>query len=92
MDLSWMAWTSGTAIFFICIFVALICMTIWAIKWPQAPRVGILRIETTPGDRLFLSLLGSAFICLAWLAMFGAPIYGGMIVCFIYALAVFRWV
>lgn len=92
MNLSWMAWTNETAIFFAAIFVSLILMTIWAIKWPQAPRVGILRIETTPGDRLFLSLLGSAFISLAWLAIFGAPIYGGMIVCFIYALAVFRWV
>lgn len=92
MNLSWMAWTSGTAIFFICIFVALFIMTIWAIKWPQAPRVSILKIETTPGDRLFLSLLGSAFICLAWLAMFGAPIFGGMIVCGLYAIAVFRWV
>lgn len=92
MNLSWMAWTSETAIFFVAIFASLILMTIWAIKWPQAPRVGILRIETTPGDRLFLSLLGSAFISLAWLAIFGAPIYGGMIVCFIYALAVFRWV
>lgn len=92
MNLSWMAWTNETATFFICIFIALIGMIIWAIKWPQAPRVGILRIETTPGDRLFLSLVGSAFISLGWLAMFGAPIFGGMIVCFIYALAVFRWV
>ena len=92
MNLSWMAWTSGTAIFFICIFVALLIITIWAIKLPHAPRVGILRIETTPGDRLFLSLLGSAFICLAWLAIFGAPIFGGMIVCVLYAFAVFRWV
>ena len=92
MDLSWMAWTSGTAIFFASIFLALIIMTIWAIKAPQAPRVGILRIETTPGDRLFLSLLGSAFISLAWLAFFGAPIYGALVVCFFYALAVFRWV
>ena len=92
MNLSWMAWTSGTAIFFICIFVALLIMTICAIKWPQAPRIGILRIETTPGGRLFLSLLGSAFICLAWLAIFGAPIFGGMIVCVLYAFAVFRWV
>lgn len=92
MDLSWMAWTTSTAIFFISIFVALIGMTVWAIKWPQAPRKGILQIETTPGDRLFLSLLGSAFISLAWLAVFGAPIYGGLVVCFFYALAVFRWV
>ncbi len=92
MNLSWMAWTSGTMIFFGAIFLALIIMTIWAIKAPQAPRVGILRIETAPGDRLFLSLLGSAFICLFWLGIFGAPIYGGMIVCLFYALAVFRWV
>lgn len=92
MNLSWMAWTNGTAIFFISILCALIIMTVWAIKWPQAPRVGILRIETTPGDRLFLSLLGSAFICIGWLAMFGAPIFGGLVVCFFYSLAVFRWV
>ena len=92
MDLSWMAWTTGTAIFFSTIFVILIIMTIWAIKAPQAPRKGILRFETTPGDRLFLSLLGSAFICLIWLATFGAPIYGGMIVCLGYTAAVFRWV
>lgn len=92
MDLSWMAWTSGTAIFFISIFVILIFMTIWTIKFPQAPRVGVLKIETTPGDRLFLSLLGSAFICLTWLAIFSTPIYGALIVCFFYTLAVFRWV
>ncbi|OUR70306.1 hypothetical protein A9Q76_07865 [Arcobacter sp. 31_11_sub10_T18] len=92
MNLSWMAWTSGTAIFFLCILAGLIIMTIWAIKAPQAPRVGILRIETTPGDRFFLSLLGSAFICLAWLGMFGTPIIGGLVVCVFYALAVFRWV
>jgi len=92
MNLSWMAWTNATALFFSCILLALVIMTIWAIKAPQAPRMGILRIETTPGDRLFLSLLGSAFICLGWLAMFGAPIFGGMVVCFFYGLAVFRWV
>ncbi len=92
MDLSWMAWTQNTAIFFISIFIALFIMTIWAIKAPQAPRKGILQIETTPGDRLFLSLLGSAFISLAWLAIFGAPVYGGLVICFFYALAVFRWV
>ncbi len=92
MNLSWMAWTNATAIFFSLILVSLILMTIWAMKWPQAPRVGILRIETTPGDRLFLSLLGSAFICLAYLAMFGAPIFGALVICFFYALCVFKWV
>ena len=89
MNLSWTAWTTPTAIFFICIFMALFVMTIWAIKAPQAPRLGILRIETTPGDRLFLSLLGSAFISLAYLAAFGAPIFGALIVCFFIAFAFF---
>lgn len=92
MNLSWMAWTLPTAIFFICIACALIVMTIWGIKRPQAPRFGVLRIETTPGDRLFITLLGSAFICLGWLGIFGAPIFGALIICVIYAIAVFRWV
>lgn len=92
MNLSWMAWTTPTAIFFICIFMALVVMAIWSIKAPQAPRLGILRIETTPGDRLFLSLLGSAFISLAYLAVFGAPIFGALVICFFYSLCVFRWV
>ena len=92
MDLSWMAWTKETAIFFTLIFITLVIMTIWAVKRPEMPRVGILGIETTRGDRLFLSLLGSAFISIAWLGFFGAPIYGGLVVCFIYALGVFRWV
>lgn len=92
MDLSWMGWTMPTAIFFVSIAFALIIMFIWSVKAPQAPRVGILRIETTPGDRLFISLLGSAFICLAWLFMFGSPIWWSLAVCALFAIAVFKWV
>ena len=33
------------------------------------PRVGVLGIATQRGDRLFLSLLGSAFIHLAWIGL-----------------------
>lgn len=92
MDLSWMGWTTPTAIFFILIAIALVIMFIWGVKAPEAPRVGILRIETTPGDRLFISLLGSAFICLGWLFMFGAPLWWALAVCVIYAAVVFKWV
>lgn len=92
MDLSWMGWTMPTAIFFISIACALVIMLIWSIKSPQAPRRGILRIETTPGDRLFISLLGSAFICLGWLWFFGAPVWWALAVCLLYAGAVFKWV
>lgn len=90
--MDWMAWTWPTAIFFLVIASLLITFTILAIKFPETPRTGILRIETTRGDRLFITLLGSAFINLAWLGLVGANQPFALIVCLIYAAAVFRWV
>ncbi len=90
--MDWMAWTVPTAIFFAVIACLLITFTILAIKFPETPRLGVLRIETTRGDRLFITLLGSAFINLAWLGLVSAPQWGALIVCLIYAAAVFRWV
>lgn len=88
----WMAWTFPVALFFFCIASVLILFTLLAIRFPETPRRGVLHIETTRGDRLFITLLGSAFINLAWLFFFGAPLTGALILCPIYALAVFRWV
>jgi len=88
----WMAWTLPVAVFFWVIACLLVTFTLLAIRWPETPRVGILRIETTRGDRLFISLLGSAFICLAWLFFAGPPLWGGLALCLIYAAAVLRWV
>ena len=90
--MAWMAWTWPTAIFFTVIAGLLITFTVLALKFPETPRVGILRIETTRGDRLFITLLGSAFINLAWLGLVGANQPYALIVCLIYAAAVFRWV
>ncbi len=90
--MAWMAWTAPTAIFFVVIACLLVTFTILAIRLPETPRTGILRIETTRGDRLFITLLGSAFINLAWLGLVSAPQWGALIVCLIYAAAVFRWV
>ncbi len=92
MDLSWMAWTWPTATFFILIAMTILLFTALAIRYPETPRTGILRIETTRGDRLFITLLGSAFINLAWLGLVSAPQWGALIVCLIYAVAVFRYV
>ena len=88
----WMAWTFPVALFFWVIASLLVASTILAIRFPETPRHGILRIETTRGDRLFITLLGSAFICLGWLFFFGAPVWWGLMLCFVYAAAVFRWV
>jgi predicted small integral membrane protein len=88
----WMAWTFPIAIFFYAIASLLITFTLLAIRYPETPRRGVLRIETTRGDRLFITLLGSAFINLGWLLFFGAPLTWALILCLIYAVAVFRWV
>jgi predicted small integral membrane protein len=88
----WMAWTFPIAIFFYIIACLLILMTLLAIRFPETPRHGVLGIETTRGDRLFISLLGSAFLALAWLFFFGAPLIWALILCLVYAAAVFRWV
>ena len=92
MNLSWMAWTWPTAAFFGVIALLLLTFTVLAIRYPETPRTGVLRIETTRGDRLFITLLGSAFINLAWLGLADAPQWWALGLCLVYAFAVFRWV
>lgn len=88
----WMAWTFPVALFFWTIATLLVIFTLLAIRFPETPRRGILRIETTRGDRLFISLLGSAFLCVSWLFFIGSSLWGALILCLVYAAAVFRWV
>ena len=93
MGLSWMAWTWQTAVFFLVIAGLLVGMAIWEWRSPGgAPRHGILGIDTTRGDRLFLSLVGTAYLHLGWLGLFGSPLWGASVVSVLYTLAVFRWV
>jgi len=93
MNLNWMAWTGPTAAFFIIIACLLMCMTVWEIKSPGGhPRKGILGFETTRGDRLFISLLGSAYIHIFWLALISLSLWWALVVSLIYALCVFKWV
>jgi len=93
MGLSWMAWTWQTATFFAVIALLLISMSIWEIRRPGGdPRLGVLGLNTTRGDRLFISLLGSAYIHLAWLALSDGPLWVATVISVLYALAVFRWV
>lgn len=91
--LEWMAWTWQTAAFFGVIACFLVAMTIWEIARPGgAPRRGVLGLDTTRGDRLFISLLAAAYLHLAWLALIAAPLWGATVASVILALAVFRWV
>ena len=70
-DLAWMAWTWQTGVFFACIASLLLAMTLLAIYRPETERVGVLRIPTTRGDRLFISLVLAAVIHLLWIAFVG---------------------
>ena len=79
----WMAWTLPVAVFFVCIVLMLAGMTVWELKSPTVMRKGFLPIATTRGDRLFIGLLGAAFVNLlfvavseklvAWLSLAGEP-------------------
>jgi len=93
MDLSWMAWTWPTAAFFVFIALCIGSMAVWEYFSPGgAPRHGVFALDTTRGDRLFISLLGSAFIFIGWLAIFGAPLVGPTLVSIFWTVFVFRYV
>jgi predicted small integral membrane protein len=91
--ISWMAWTWPTACFFGFILLCLIGMSVWEFVSPGGgARRGILRLDTTRGDRLFISLLGSAFIFLAWVGLVNTTLWAPLVIALVYAGVVFRWV
>lgn len=83
-----MAWTWPTIFIFVAIFSSIALLTIIEIKSPGgADRRGTLGLVTTRGDRLFLGILGSVYIFLAWLGFVGQPLWiplGLAIIWFIY--------
>lgn len=91
MTLEWMAWTLPTAIFFIVIACLLVAMTVWQVKAPSVERKGILPIATTPGDRLFIGLLGSAYIHLAWIGLTSSSIWIAFVIAIIWMIVLMRW-
>ena len=91
--LGWMAWTWQTALFWIVIALCLAGMAIWEWRSPGgAPRRGILQLVTTRGDRLFISLLTTAYVHLAWLGLLGTPLWGATGAALVLAVLIFRYV
>jgi predicted small integral membrane protein len=88
---AWMAWTYQTAIFFAFIALALVILTLLAIYRPETPRKGILGFPTTRGDRFFVSLLGSAFICILWIRLGGGELWYALAICIPFAFLMFRF-
>lgn len=86
-----MYWTQPTAIFFTAIAAMLAVMTVLQLVWPTRERRGFLPMATTRGDRLFVGLLGSAWIHLGWLALTVLPLWIASAVAVLWFLVVMRW-
>jgi predicted small integral membrane protein len=89
--MGWMAWTLPTALFFAFIGILIAVFTVWAIVSPSLPRRGILPMETTRGDRLFVGLIGSAFINLAWVGISTSSQWGAVVLSLAFLLFIGRW-
>jgi predicted small integral membrane protein len=66
---NWMAWTLPVAVFFTCIALMLVGMTVWELRSPTKLRKGFLPMATTRGDRMFIGLLSAAYVNLAFVAV-----------------------
>ncbi len=91
MSLEWMAWTLPTALFFIVIALTLVAMTVWELASPGIDRKGFLPIVTSRGDRLFIGLLTSAYIHLAWLGLGDLPLWWATVLALVWMGVLMRW-
>lgn len=91
MSLSWMVWTVPTAIFFAVIAVIIAIMSVWQTVAPSPERQGFLPIPTTPGDRLFIGLVVSGYMHLAWIGLIDASLWIVFAISLVWMAAVMRW-
>lgn len=89
--MSWMAWTLPTAVFFIAMGLLLVAMTTIELRWPGAERRGFLPIATTRGDRLFIGLLGSAYLHLVIVGATDWSIWVASALALVWLAVVMRW-
>lgn len=89
--MEWMAWTVPTAAFFGVIALLLVGMTVWELRSPCIERRGFLPMATTRGDRLFIGLLGSAYLHLLVIGATGWSIWVASALSLVWLLAVMRW-
>ena len=89
--MNWMAWTLPTALFFMGIAVLLLVMVLVELKRPGTDRRGFLPLVTSRGDRLFISLLGAAYVHLLWLGFTSLPLVLASLIAVAVGIVVMRW-
>ncbi len=89
--MTWMAWTWPTALFFGAVGLMLVGMTHYHIRHPSTARKGWLPLATTRGDRLYIGLLGCAFIHFFWFAITDLNVWGATALAAVWLAGVMRW-
>ncbi|WP_339516728.1 DUF2160 domain-containing protein [Pseudomonas sp. RL_15y_Pfl2_60] len=89
--MEWMAWTLPTALFFGGIGLLLVGMTVWELRSPCVERRGFLPITTSRGDRLFIGLLGSAYLHLMVIGVTDWSVWIASALSVVWLVAVMRW-
>ncbi|MGV2988072.1 DUF2160 domain-containing protein [Vibrio sp. E150_011] len=89
--MTWMAWTTPSALFFLGIALILFTMTVLEIKSPCIERKGFLPISTTRGDRLFIGLLSAAYIHLGFVGATELSIWVPFLLSIIWLAVVLKW-
>ncbi|GKS03625.1 DUF2160 domain-containing protein [Pseudomonas syringae pv. theae] len=89
--MEWMSWTLPTAAFFISIGLLLVGMTVWELRSASIERRGFLPIVTTRGDRLFIGLLGSAYLHLLVIGVTDWNIWIASGISLVWLVVVMRW-
>ena len=86
-----MAWTLPTALFFGAVGLLLAAYSALGIAAPSVPRRGLLPMPTTRGDRLFVGLLGSAYLNLAWVGLTSTSQWVAVGISVLFTIAIGRW-
>jgi predicted small integral membrane protein len=86
-----MKWTPITAGFWIIMGIMLVGMGVWEVISPSIRRKGFLPISTTRGDRYFIGLLGSAYICIAWVGLTNWALWFALPICIVWLVVTMRF-
>jgi predicted small integral membrane protein len=90
-DIEWMAWKGPTALFVTVVLVALVALTVFAVRHPPVPRKGFLPMPTSAGDRIYVGLLGTGGVLIALIALTTVPLGVGLAVAAVWMVVVVTW-
>lgn len=89
--MEWMAWTLPTALFFGAIALLIGGFSVWGTLSPSVPRRGLLPMATTRGDRLFIALVATGYINVAWVGLTNASQWIALAISLPFTIAIGRW-